>query len=155
MADKDTLWTAVKAAYDEPGLKTLTNINVTDQNTVNDTVGTAAADHAIKMWPLYAEAVFDAVDGLHLAIGVRAVIAVLWERGGTAATIARLKSDDVFADDGLLGRLRKVGARARIAPDTNAPDVDSVGGEVRPWSHRKSMPVGFLPSRRNVNFNDD
>jgi hypothetical protein len=154
MADKDTIWTAVKAAYDEPGLKSLTNINVSDQTVVNDVAGTSAAEHVLALWPSHVEAAFDVTLAAHMAVALRATIAVLWERGGSATTIAKVKWDDVFDDEGLMGRLRRTGARGRVGPETNAPDTSSSGGEIRPWSHRSSMPVGYLPSQRGNRYND-
>lgn len=152
MADKDTIWTAVKAAYDEPGLKSLTNINVSDQTTVNDVAGTSAAEHVLALWPSHVEADFVVTVAAHMAVALRATIAVLWERGGSASTIAKVKWDDVFTDEGLMGNLRRTGARGRVGPSTNAPDVSASGGELLPWSHRKSMPVGYLPSRRGDRY---
>lgn len=152
MADKDTVWTAVKSAYDSDGLISLTNVRDNAATTIDDTAGTSAADHALNLWPLYAEIDFDVLDLRHLAVAIRAVIAVLWERGGVGTAAGQQEWKEVFSDeDGLMSRLRRTESRGQGGPSTSGPDVTTTGREVRPWSARESMPVGYLPGVRRVN----
>jgi len=154
MADKDTLWTEVKTAYAIKGLVPLTNIYDTSDESVDDTVGTAAARQAIALFPAYAETAFDITDELHIAVGVRAVIAVLWERGGTSPTIAKEEFTAVFGSEGLIGRVKKTGPRGHKAPKTNSnltqpTGLTSAGQRKIPWSSPESLPLsgrGILPN---------
>lgn len=146
------LWTAVKASYDSDGLIALTNIRDRAATAVDDTVGQNAAQGVIDLWPAYAQVTYDAANALHVEAAKRATIAVLWSRGGTSATIAKVEWDEVFGDDGLIGRVRKTGARGRAAPLTNSgvqtAAEESHGRAVAGWSDREALPHGLLPSRR-------
>ena len=94
-------------------------------------------------------------DPANIAVAIRWVISVLYERGGFSAEIAREEYKEVVSDDnGLISRLRRTGARGRQAPSTSAPDLSN-GKELRPYSHIKSLPVGFMPSTRTVASDDD
>lgn len=155
MADKDVLWTAVKAGYAVDQLIPLTNIMDRAVNAIDDAVGTSAAEQVLGLWELYAEFPFDVLDVRHLAVGIRAVVAVLYERGGFSADIAREEWQEIFSDsDGLLSRLRRTEARSRTGPSISGPDLSADGKELRPYSHDKSMPVGFMPSTRTVVSDD-
>lgn len=157
MADKDTLWTAVKAGYATDLLLGLTNIYDRPATAIDDTVGTAAAQQTIDYFPLYGEVVYDAADTKHVAVAIRGVIAVLLERGGVSAELARDEWGEVFGDGGLLSKLRSVGPRARQGPTTNSgvtqkAETMANGSRVRGWSDRESLPLGIMPSRRSVNY---
>ena len=152
MADKDTLWTAVKTRYDADGLIALTNLHDRDQDAIDDTAGTEAANGVINLWPMYAEETFDVSDNLHLEVAVRGVIAMLWERGGSSAEIAKVEWDEVFSDEGLMGRLRGTGARGRQTPSSNSgvtqkAEGTSTGARYRGWADRESLPTGYMPNR--------
>lgn len=158
MADKDVLWTAVKAAYAEATLLPLTSIHDRTATTIGasqDAVGTSAAEHVIGLWPSCVESEFDIADVTHLANAIEGTVAVLYKRGGTSSAVAKEEWDAVFGDSGLMSKLRRTTVRGRRGPSTSGPDTSSSGGDLRPWSDNKSMPVGFLPARRGVNFNDD
>ena len=149
MADKDTIWTAVKARYDNSGLISLTNIRSRSASTVEDTVGTEAASGVLGLWPAYAQEAFDVADTLHLEVAVRGTIAMLWERGGSSASIAKVEWDEVFSAEGLMGKLRRTGARGRQGPSTNSgvtQKAEAVNGRRRRgWSDEASLPVNYLP----------
>lgn len=156
MADKDTLWTAVKAGYAIDQLIPLTNIMDRGVDAIDDAVGTSAAEQVLGLWPSYAEFDFDVLKPTHMSVGIRWVIVVLYERGGFSAEIAREEWKEIASDDdGLLSRLRRTESRSRTAPAISGPDLNSNGEEITPYSHRKSMPVNFMPSTRTVNFDDD
>lgn len=150
------LWTAVKARYDLDGLVPLTNIRDRSATAVDDTVGEQAAQDTIDSWPLYVQEPYDASNSQHVLVAVQGVIAVLWERGGSSTSIAEVKWDAVFVGpDSLAGRLKNVGPRGRMKPNTNSgvrqsretlPD----GSRVRPWSDREHF-TDNLPSRRGAN----
>lgn len=152
MTDATDLWDAVKAAYDNNGLVTLTNIRDRSKNTINDTAGTEAAQSVIDLWPAYAQADYDAASALHVEAAMQGVIAVLWRRGGSAAQIARVRWDEVFGADGVISKITATGPRARPAPVTSSGVSESAetiqGQTVRGWSDRDALPPGFLPTRR-------
>lgn len=146
------LWAAVVESYDEDGLITLTNIRDRSATTVNTTVGENAAQGVIDLWPAYAQVAFDSNNTLHVEAGKRACIAMLWSRGGTAASIAKIEWDEVWGDEGLIGRVRRTGARGLTGPMTNSgvsmAAEESNGRAVAGWSDRESIPSGLLPVRR-------
>lgn len=149
------LWTAVVASYDADGLISLTNIRDRSATTIDTTVGESAAQGVIDLWPIYAQIAYDASNATHVEAAKQGVIALLWRRGGTAASIAKVEWDEVFAADGLLSKVRSTGARSRRGPSTNsgvvtASELTEDGRNVRGWSDLDSMPHGILPSRRPV-----
>lgn len=150
------LWTAVKAAYSAPGLTQLTNPNNRAATSINDTVGTSAAQAAIDQWPLYAQEQYDDANPQHVVVGLRAVIAVLWSRGATSSTIGKVEWSEVFGDDGLVGRIRKVGPRGRAGPVSNSgvqtQPENHDGRPVQGWSDRGAMPLGILPNTRPARY---
>ncbi len=149
------LWAAVKLDYDSDGLVTLTNIRNRAATTINDTVGEAAAQAVLNLWPAYVQTTYDAANLLHVEAGEMATIAVLWRRGGTSSTIEQVKWDEVFGDDGILSKIRRTGPRARMAPASNsgvdqAAEQTSDGSPVRGWADRESLPPNFLSTRRSA-----
>jgi len=155
MTDQGDLWTAVKTSYDSDGLITLTNIRDRSQTAIDDTVGTDAALEVINLWPLYAEATYDGTNDTHVAVAKRAVIAVLWQRGGTSSAIAKVEWDEVFGDEGTLVRIKRTGARGQSAPSSNSgvsqTDETMPGGRaVLGWADRDALPSGILPTRREA-----
>lgn len=151
-----TLWTAVKADYDSDGLITLTNIRDRSASTIDDTVGQAAAQAVINLWPVYAQETYDSADAAQVEVAEMGVIAMLWRRGGSAATIAKVEWDSVFASDGLVSKVKRTGARARSQPSSNSgvsqkSELTASGGQVRGWSDRDSLPPSYLPIRRTAN----
>jgi len=157
MADQDTIWTAVKVAYPEAYLLPLvtgmdpspTSIGVTE-----DAVGTAAAKQTIDLWPAYVQEAFDVSDALHMAVALRGTIAVLFERGGTSATIAKVEWKEVFDNNGLMGKVKRTGPRGRPAPTTNSgvsqkSELLANGQRARPWADWASLPHGIRPQRRS------
>lgn len=153
MTTATDLWDEVVDAYDEDGLVALTNIRDRGATTILTATGVKAAQAVIDMWPSYAEAEFDPTIPLHVVTAVRAVIAVLWSRGGTAATIAKVEWDEVFGDSGTIAKVRRTGARGRSVPRTNSglqSSPQTINGQlVRPWSDVDSLPP-FLPTRRTA-----
>lgn len=146
------LWTATKTSYDSDGLITLSNIRDRAATTIDDTVGEDAAQAVINLWPIYAQTDYDASDATHVEVAKRGVIAVLWERGGTASEIAKVEWDEVFSPEGLISRVRRTGPRGRQGPSTNSgvsqkSELASGGQRVRGWADRESLPTNYLPNR--------
>lgn len=159
MTDAQVLWAAVESSYDADGLITLTNIRDRSAVTINSAAGESAAQGVIDLWPIYAQEAFDATNALHVEVGKFATIAMLWRRGGSASSIAKVEWDEVFGDGGQLSKLRGTGSRGRAAPATNS-GVQSLaearhGRSVLGWSDRDSIPSGILPSRRSSSPYDD
>lgn len=159
MTDATELWTAVVADYDSEGLIGLTNPRNPAATSVGTSVGQAAAQAVINLWPAYAEVAYDSTDNLHVEVGEMAVIAMLFRRGGTSAKIAKIEWEEIFGDDGLLGKVRRTGSRARQGPTTNSgvrQKPETLDGQrVRGWADPESMPGGrtYLP-RRTIAGND-
>ena len=152
MTDATDLWTAVTTSYDAEGLLTLSNIRDPSATSADASVGADAAQGVIDLWPAYAQVAYDGTNALHVEVAKRAVIAMLWTRGGTSSTIAKVEWDEVFSDSGLIARVRRTGARGRQGPSSNSgvtQRAETVNGRrVRGWSDADSMPVNFLPSRK-------
>jgi|SRR5688572_22137017 len=147
------LWAAVEASYDAAGLVTLTNIRNPAAVVVNGAAGTNAAQGVVDLWPIYAQAAWDGTVAVNLEVGKRAVIAMLWSRGGTAASIAKVEWDEVFGDNGLISKVRGTGPRGRPRPVSNSgvtqkSETLEDGRRVRGWSDQDSLPSGILPATR-------
>jgi len=155
MTDATDLWTAVVASYDEDGLITLTNIRDRAATTINTAVGQDAAQGVINLWPVYSQADYDGSNALHVEVAKMGVIALLWRRGGTAASIAKIEWDEVFSDEGTISKVRRTGARGRGRPSSNSgvmqrAETDGNGNLIRGWSDRDSLPVNWLPTQRSA-----
>jgi hypothetical protein len=147
MAANDDLWTYVKSVYDSDGLVTLTNIRDRTATTVSDSVGLAAAQSVIYLWPAYAQNSFDETDGLHLEVGAVAVIAILWRRGGASSEIEEVKWDQVWGPDGMIQKVRRTDPRGRSGPKSNSGTItSSESGTQYGWSDLRSLPAGYMPS---------
>jgi len=154
MTDATDLWAAVEAAYVTEDLLNLTNTYDPTATAADDTVGASVSQSVIDLWPAYAQVAYDSSNALHVEVAMMGVIAKLWERGGTAATIAKQKWDDVFTD-GVIERLKMTGPRAHAGPSSNSEvtassELRADGGRNRPWSDRASLPLGTLPLDRSV-----
>ena len=148
MTAASDLWAAVKVDYDAGGLLTLTNIRNRAATTINDTIGTSAAQAVVNLFPMHAQVDYDSTNAAHVECGKLGVIAVLWRRGGSASAIEQVKWDEVFGDAGVLSKLKRTGPRGRVAPVSNsgvtqAPEQTSDGSNVRGWSDPESLPVGL------------
>lgn len=155
MADNTDLWTAVVAAYPTQALVELTNINDRSATTINTTVGNAASQSVIDLWPAYAQVAYDASSSLHVEVGIFGVIAMLWRRGGVSSALEQVKWDEVWGDNGLIEKVRRTGPRGRGNPKisgalTASSQQASDGSNIRPWSDKDSLPVGFLPTIKTV-----
>lgn len=150
------LWASVVAAYNEQGLIELTNPRNVEIEIITTTNGESAAQEVIDSFPMYVEVDYDQANVQHVAVGRRATIAVLWDRGGSTTEIAEVKWDQIYDDEkGMMAKLRRTSARARTEPLTSGPDLSSDGSELLPYSDERSMPPGFLPARRGTTFDDD
>ena len=116
MSAQSELWAAVVASYDSASLISLTNIHDRSATSITTAVGEDAALGIINLWPIYAQADYDSTSDLHKEIGKRATIAMLWERGGTAAAAAKQEWDEVFTE-GVIDKLNRIGARGRQGPN--------------------------------------
>lgn len=147
------LWTEVKATYAPQDLLNLTNIHDTAAIVVDDTVGESAAQSVIDLWPAYAQVDYDTDNALHKEVASMAVIAKLFERGGVASDIARLKWDEVFTD-GVIKKLKMTGPRAHGGPSSSnvyvkqSSEALSNTSSVLPWSDREAYPGNDLMPRR-------
>lgn len=148
MAAEDDLWTAVKDRYDEPGLISLTNVRKRDVGAINDTVGTQAAKDVILSFYVDVQTDYNPTSEVHLMMATEGVIAMLWRRGGTAATIQRVKWEDWVER---ATALKMVEPRGHAAPGTNSglqPTKDCYGHRpCRPWADKINF-RGLLPRRR-------
>lgn len=152
MPAKDDLWAYVESVYDADGLVTLTNIRDRSATTVNDTVGLAAAQSVIYLWPAYAQVDFDELDGLHLEVGAVAVIAILWRRGGASSEIEEVKWDQVWGPEGMIQKVRRTDPRGRAGPKSNSGTItSSESGTQYGWSDLRSLPAGYMPSVYGTN----
>jgi hypothetical protein len=157
MADKDDIWTKVKARYPEDTLIDLTSVQDPDLGAIDDTYGTDAADEVLDLWEMNAEVDFDVANTTHLSLAVRATFAVMMVRARNTPD-AQLAYDRVFGSETLEGefaRFRRTGPRGRLEPTTTGPTTTTSGEAVRPYSSRKAMPTGFLPSDSIDNGDDD
>ena len=148
------LWTDVVANYESEGLINLTNPRDNAASAVDTTYGESAAQEVIDLFPIYGQVEYDAADSQHVTVGPRAVIAVLYERGGTSSSIAEVEWNQIFGDDGLITKLKRTSARARQGPSSNSgvrqkSELTSDRRRVRGWSDPESLPLGrsFLPRR--------
>lgn len=159
MGAADDLWDAVVVTYDEDGLIALTNVRDRSATTANASAGLSAAQGVIDIWPAYAQVEYDPANALHVEVAKRATIAMLWSRGGSSSTIAKVEWDEVFGEGGLLEKIRRTGARGRQGPVTNSGVQSSSelsnGQAVRGWSDRESIPREILPSRRTASGDND
>lgn len=159
MASADDLWDSVVVTYDEDGLIALTNIRDRSATTANASAGLSAAQGVIDVWPAYAQVEYDPTNALHVEVAKRATIAMLWSRGGSSSSIAKVEWDEVFGDGGLLEKIRRTSARGRQGPSTNSGVESSSeflsGRAVRGWSDRESLPREILPSRRTADGDSD
>lgn len=149
------LWAAVVADYDADGLISLTNIRDRSATTIDTAAGEAAAQAVINLWPVYAQAEYDAANAVHVEVAEMGVIAMLWRRGGSSSQIEQVKWDEVFGDEGLIARVRRTGPRGRAAPSSNsgvqqAPERDGSGRLVRGWADTQSLPANYMPMPRSV-----
>jgi hypothetical protein len=154
MTDATDLWAAVEAHYNAQDLLNLTNLHDPTAITADDTVGVEVSQSVIDLWPAYAQVAYDSSDALHVEVAMMGVIAKLWERGGTAVSIAKMKWDEVFTD-GVIQRLKMTGPRAHAGPSSNSEvtsssELRSDGTRNRPWSDPKALPIGILPMGRGV-----
>lgn len=153
MTAAQDLWAAVVARYPASDLISLTNLRDPNASTINTTAGESAAQDAITRWPLDAQVDYDATNALHVAIGVTATLAILFDRGGAATTLVKVEMDKVFAEDGLLGKLRKIGARGRQVPASNSgvtTPAEDRHGAVLGWSDPDALPHGIMPNTRTA-----
>lgn len=154
MTDATDLWAAVVTSYDSDGLITLTNIRDRSATTVNTTAGEDAAQAVVNLWSMYAQEDYDASDAQQVEVAKRGVIAMLWERGGSSAQVAKVEWQEVFSPEGLIARVRKTGPRGRQGPTSNSGVQQkselSNGRKVRGWSDRDSLPTGWMPRRTVV-----
>jgi len=145
------LWTAIVADYDDTGLVTLTNIRDRSATSVDTSYGQTQAQAVINLWPAYADIDYDSTDALHVEVAEMGVIAILWRRGGSSTSIARVEWDEVFGAGGMIERVKMTGARARSSPASNsnvtqASGLTANGRKKRGWSESVSLPSGILPS---------
>jgi hypothetical protein len=159
MSAATELWTKVTEAYDSAGLISLTNIRDRTATTVNTSVGQQAAQDVIYLWPQYAQEEYDSTDNAQVLLAAMAVIALLWRRGGSSTSIAKVEWEEVFGPDGLIANFKQTNARARSSPSTNSgvtqkAETDGRGGNVRGWADRESLPQGILPTRRSASYEE-
>tara|TARA_R110002110_G_scaffold232807_7_gene448503 strand:- start:597 stop:1076 length:480 start_codon:yes stop_codon:yes gene_type:complete len=148
------LWASVVANYESEGLINLTNPRDNNATAITTAYGQTAAQEVIDLFPIYGQVEYDSSSTLHVAVGRRATISVLYSRGGTSSTIAEVEWDEVFGDSGIITKLKRTSARARQGPNSNSgvsqrSELTSSGQKVRGWSDPDSLPGGrgYLPRR--------
>lgn len=146
------LWAAVVASYEPNGLITLTNIRNPAANAIDTAIGENAAQGVIDLWGSCAQEDYDADSALHVEVAKQGVIALLWRRGGSSASIAEVKWNEVFGADGLIAKVRKTGPRGHQGPTSSSGSIASSeydqGHAVLPWSDPAALPGGIVPRRR-------
>lgn len=156
---KVELWAAVVASYDAEGLLQLTNVRDRSATGINTAKGQDAAQAVIDLWPIYAQSNYNEANLGNLEVAKRAVIAMLWSRGGSSASIAKVEWDSVFSEGGLIAKVRQTGARGRQGPSSSSGvstrDETVQGQHVMGWSDRASTPPAMLPRRRLANGYED
>lgn len=154
MTDATTLWASVKSSYPTDDLITLSSIRDRSATAVDDTAGADASQAVLDLWPIYAQADFDIANAKHVQVAKFAVISMLWRRGGTATTVAKVEWDEVWGADGMITRLRNTSVRGRLSASSNSDVVssrrDSDGTKKRGWSDPQSLPTNFLPTDRSA-----
>lgn len=151
MTDATDLFEAVKLAYDNDGLITLTNIRDRTADSIDETYGDATAQSVIDLWPAWAQNDYDASNALHVEVAMEGWIALAWRRGGTSSAIAEVNWDSVFGPAGMISNVKKTGPRGRSGPKSNSnvtqpTGLTSTGRRKVPWSHPDSFPVNFAPN---------
>ena len=153
MTDATDLWIETKRCYNETDLTSLTNIRNQGASGIDDAVGERACTDVLALWPAYAQVAYDGTDSLHVMVAKEAVIALLWHRGGTAAGVSGAKWDDIWADGGLISKVRETGPRGRPSAATNSgltqsSELQASGQRSKPWSDPAALPQGraYLPS---------
>lgn len=158
MSAATDLWASVEEHYQEDGLIDLTNINDRGATTVNTTAGENAAQSVLDLWDMYAQIEYDATKTTHIETARQGVIAMLWRRGGSSSSIAQVRWDEVFANDGLIGKLRATQPRGRQGPLSNNTGVvasnEAQHGAIYSWSDPRSTPRGLRPNPTPVNGYD-
>tara|TARA_R100001510_G_C7605048_1_gene170497 strand:+ start:534 stop:998 length:465 start_codon:yes stop_codon:yes gene_type:complete len=140
------LWTTCKSNYDTQGLVELTNIRDRTATTIDDTVGEAAAQAVINLWPIYTQVDYDSTSALHVEIAMQGVISLLYRRGGASTQIEQVRWESVWDDEGLMGRLRKTNVRGRKPPKISGNiKASRPSRQSKPWSDSQSLPVNYLP----------
>ena len=114
------LWASVVANYESEGLINLTNPRDNNATAIATAYGQTAAQEVIDLFPIYGQVEYDSTSTLHVAVGRRATISVLYSRGGTSSTIAEVAWDEVFGDSGIITKLKRTSARARQGPNSNS-----------------------------------
>lgn len=142
-----TLWTAVKARYDEQALLELTNLRDTTAVAIDDAQGERAVLSVVAFFPVYVQEAFDETDDGHLAIACEGVVAQLFKWGGSTHRIAETTWD---AWKQLCAEWKSTHARARIVPVTSVPTTlvssDAPTTPHTPWSDPERF-TGLLPNR--------
>jgi len=144
MADNTDLWAAVVADYDNDGLITLTNIRDRSVNAIDTAVGEAAAQAVINLWPAFAQVDYDAADALHVEAAELWVIAMLWRRGGSASSIAKVEWDEAITT---VEKVKTTDPRSHRVGKSNSGTATSSertsdGERTYGWSDPASLPGG-------------
>ena len=115
-----SLVTEVQARYPDELLRQLTN-PYAPAETAHNATKLAQAATAVEAWfKIYAQTTLDTTDAAHLDVACDGVIMCLQKWGGAAAGVATI-TRDAWVES--CKALRGIGARSRIVPDTNSPDV--------------------------------
>lgn len=151
MAAYDDLWAAVQSSYGNASLISLTNPDDPGASTLGSAFALDACVDVIALWPAYAQVAFDSTNELHLAVAKQGVIALFWKRGGTASESQRIEWDDVFADGGVIEKVRQTSPRGRPEPSsTSAIQTSTDVANSYGWADPKRLPPGTLPGNPAV-----
>lgn len=141
-----TLADAVEARYSSEVLRQLTNPYDPSASGIDDTKLEAAASAVAGWFPIYAQAELDVTDPVHLDVAVDGVIMLLQKWGGTATGVAAV-TREAWVE--ACREVRNTGARSRIEPQTNSPELPEDPVTTRPaeapFSQRMWEPL--IPGR--------
>lgn len=141
-----TLADAVEARYAVEVLRQLTNPYTPEEGGVDDTKLEAAAAEVAGWFPIYAQAELDLTNPVHLSVACDGVIMLLQKWGGAAQGVATLTREAWLE---ACREVRNTGARSRIEPATNSPDLPEDPVTTRPaeapFSQRMWEPL--IPGR--------
>jgi hypothetical protein len=149
------LWAAVKARYSDALLRPLTNYRDRTAVAIDDSVGEAAAQTVISLWPVHVQEEYDPTNLVHVESGSFATLAVLEQRKSTSPKAAQQAWDRAFGAGGILEKVKNTGARGRTEPvhESATPIVN--GRREPPWYARERVPPGVLPSAHRHLSDDD
>jgi hypothetical protein len=120
--------------YSAQILRQLTNVDLPEATTINDTVGTQAATDASFWFERVVQSVYDNTNSRHLIIGTRATYHLLREWSGRFSDVIQAERESIEEEMRLY---RTHGAGKRITPVTTSTltptNKELIGDPSRPY----------------------